>query len=97
MNKADIIARISQETSLSKRKSALALNAMLTTMIASMEAGEEVILPGFGIFSVKENKARRCRNPKTGEGMIIPARKSVRFRPGQNLKQAVSIMANEHV
>ena len=46
-------------------------------------------LRGFGSLELKERKAYKARNPKTGEPLIAPARRRVLFRPGQELKAAL--------
>ena len=51
---------------------------------------EEIRLPGFGVFSVTERKARQGRNPQTGEDMEIPAKKVPKFKPLKRLKDAVA-------
>ena len=51
--------------------------------------GEKVALVGFGTFQVMERKARRGRNPQTGETVQIPAKKVPRFRPGRGLRERV--------
>jgi len=51
--------------------------------------GEKVSLVGFGTFQVRERKARRGRNPQTGEELQIPARKTPRFKPGKGLREKV--------
>lgn len=50
---------------------------------------EKVTLVGFGTFKVMERKARRGKNPRTGEEIQIRARKVARFRPGKSLREAV--------
>jgi DNA-binding protein HU-beta len=55
----------------------------------ALKAGEEVQLPGFGKFSVRERKAREGRNPQTGEKMKIAAQKVPAFSAGNALKEAV--------
>jgi DNA-binding protein HU-beta len=52
--------------------------------------GEEVVIANFGSFKVKERAERKGRNPKTGEEIIIPAKKVVSFSPGKNLKESVA-------
>ncbi len=51
--------------------------------------GEEVQLPGFGKFYVREQKAREGKNPQTGERMQIEARKVPAFKAGKALKESV--------
>lgn len=56
----------------------------------ALENGEDVKLPGLGIFQVRTKKARPGRNPKTGEEVTIAARRVVTFRPSLKLKAKVS-------
>jgi len=51
--------------------------------------GERVTLVGFGTFQVTKRKARRGRNPQTGQTIQIPARKVPRFKPGKNFRKKV--------
>lgn len=53
-------------------------------------AAPKFTYPGFGTFTKKRRKARKGRNPKTGEPMKIPASVSVAFSPGQDLKQRLN-------
>jgi DNA-binding protein HU-beta len=53
------------------------------------QGGEEVQLPGFGKFYVREQKAREGKNPQTGERMHIGARKLPAFKAGKSLKESV--------
>jgi nucleoid DNA-binding protein len=55
----------------------------------ALKAGEEVQLPGFGKFYVREQKAREGKNPQTGERMQIEARKVPAFKAGKALKESV--------
>ena len=59
-------------------------------MEKTLKAGNDVSLVGFGSFSVKETAGRSGRNFKTGATISIPPRKSVRFKPGKNLKDSVN-------
>ncbi len=54
---------------------------------ASLKKGERVALPGLGVFSVVQKKARTGRNPGTGAAIKIPARKAVKFAVSSVLKQ----------
>jgi len=51
--------------------------------------GEKVTLVGFGTFQIMERKARKGRNPQTGQTIQIPARKILKSRPGKALREAV--------
>ena len=69
---------------------AAAVEAILTTIKASLQQGEPVILRRFGTWQVRAKRARVGRNPKTGAAAAIPARRVVRFLAGQPFKQAVA-------
>jgi nucleoid DNA-binding protein len=73
-----------------ERESAGAITlAIVQTMADALAAGKVIELRGFGSLEVKERKAYKARNPKTGEPLIAPERRRVLFRPGQELKIAL--------
>ena len=55
----------------------------------ALKKGDKVTLIGFGTFSVTQRKARKGRNPQTGEEIKIAARKAPKFKAGMALKKAV--------
>jgi DNA-binding protein HU-beta len=59
------------------------------TYLNSHKKDKAVQLVGFGTFRVKTRKARKGRNPKTGEVIKIPASKTVTFKPGSELKKTI--------
>ncbi len=89
MTKADLVSRIKDAASLSAVESTAFCNAFLDVVTAELAAGNEVPLPGFGKFGVKARPARKGRNPRTGEPMDIPARRTVRFTPTKALRDAL--------
>lgn len=90
MNKAELIDSISEKCGLSKADAGRALNATIDSITDSLKSGGEVVLVGFGSFTVKERAARTGRNPKTGEPLEIAASKIPSFKPGMPLKAAVN-------
>jgi nucleoid DNA-binding protein len=62
---------------------AAALNAVLESIVDSVQAGEPVVLANFGSFSPKITSARTCRNPKTGAPVEVPAKATIRFKPSK--------------
>ena len=89
MNKTELINVISETTSLSKKDAGAALDATIKAITDTLSKGEDVVLTGFGSFTVKERAAREGRNPATGEKMMIAASKSPAFKAGKSLKDAV--------
>lgn len=65
------------------------MSALLNTIQASLKKNQKVQLAGFGTFVVSRRAARKGVNPRTGEPIKIKASKSVRFKPGRTLKEAV--------
>lgn len=59
----------------------------------ALESGDQVKLSGFGNFDLRQKCQRPGRNPKTGEEILINARRVVTFRPGQKLKSRVKAYA----
>ncbi len=90
MNKTQLIEAIAKDTGLSKKAAEAALNAFIANVQKSLKKGEPVQLIGFGTFTVVKRGRRKGRNPKTGEPMVIPARKVPKFNPGQTLKDLVA-------
>lgn len=73
----------------SKSEAGACLDKMLETISNSLAKDEEVRIPGFGTFSVSHRKARKGRNPRTGEAMQIAATKVPKFKAGKGLKDKV--------
>ena len=65
------------------------MDAVLTTLLESMVAGEDVTFIGFGTFGVKDVAEREARNPQTGETIKIASHRSPFFKAGKALKEAV--------
>lgn len=87
MNKLDLVTILSQSANISKADAERGLIALLETMKQAIEVGERINLVGFGSFSVIDRAPRVGRNPRTGEQVSIPSRRSIKFCPGQALKE----------
>ena len=90
MNKSELVDAIASEAGLTKDQATKALNAFTSSVQGALERGDDVVLVGFGTFSVKDRKARTGRNPKTGEELSIPASKVPSFKAGKNLKERLN-------
>jgi nucleoid DNA-binding protein len=89
MTKAELIDKISAGAGLTKTDAGKALDATLDAIKGALKKGQKVTLVGFGTFSVSKRKARKGRNPRTGEELKIPATKVPKFTAGKTLKEAV--------
>ena len=87
MNKSDIISRMSEGGDITKADAERAVNSVLQNIKKNTKKGVQLI--GFGSFSVAKRKARKGRNPQTGEVIKIKASKTVKFRPGTAYKGAI--------
>ncbi len=90
MNKGELITRIAENADLSIAQATEVMDTLLYTIGDTLRDGKKVSLFGFGTFISKERKSRPGRNPKTGEQIIIPAKKIVKFRPGKELEEILN-------
>lgn len=90
MTKAEIVEKAAKEAGISKVAAAAALNSFIDSVTKSLKKKDgKVTLVGFGTFSKVRRKARKGRNPQTGEPIKIKATNVVKFRPGKKLKDAI--------
>jgi DNA-binding protein HU-beta len=89
MTKQDLVEALAKKMGCSKAHASECLNVLLDEISKSLAKGKEVVLTGFGRFSVAKRKAREGRNPQTGETIRIPAMRVPRFKPGKALKEMV--------
>lgn len=89
VTKKDIVEVVAENSGLSKKDSAEAVNAFLDAVKEALSKEGKVTLTGFGTFEVRERAARTGRNPRTGEALKIAASKSPAFKAGKELKDAV--------
>ena len=90
MNKTELVASIAAKTKCTKRAAEMTVEALFDTFTAELAKGEKVQLIGFGTFEVRGRKARKGRNPKSGEALDIPAANLPVFTAGKALKEAVN-------
>ncbi len=89
MNKAELVEKISKQTSMTKVQIETVLDSLINTVYRSVKKGEEVKLVGFGSFVRTKRKARIGRNPNDGKEIQIPAAWTPKFKPGMDFKNIV--------
>ena len=89
MNKQDLIAKIAQETGITKSNATAAVESFFDGITKSLKKGQPITFVGFGTFKTAQRKARMARNPQTGAAIKIPKRRVPRFSAGKGLKSAV--------
>ena len=86
MNKGELIAKIAEESKLTKKAAEAALDAFVASVEEALKKGDKVQLVGFGTFEVRQRAARKGRNPQTKAEIKIPASKAPVFKAGKALK-----------
>ena len=89
MNKKQLIEEVAKLMEKSKAEAERAVNAVVEGVTSGLKKDSVVQLIGFGSFNVKKRKARKGRNPKTGDEIKIKASKTVNFKPGKALKEKI--------
>ena len=90
MNKKELVQAIAKESDVTIDAADRCLDALTKAITKSLAKNENVTLVGFGTFQVKDRSAREGRNPKTGETVQIKACKTLSFKAGKALKDAVN-------
>jgi DNA-binding protein HU-beta len=89
MNKTDLINKIAESAKITKVTAGKVVQSLQTSISDALQEGENVVLLGFGTFSVKERAARIGRNPQTGKEIQIQAKKVVKFKVGKKLADSM--------
>ena len=89
ITKEDLIEVLAKKVCCSKKEAVDCLNTLLDEIKSSLAKGSDVVLTGFGTFSVSHRNARTGRNPQTGASIKIAAKKVPKFKSGKGLKDAV--------
>jgi nucleoid DNA-binding protein len=101
MTKQDFAEKLAAKTGISKATALRAIDCIFSTkagegiIATELDANRSMTITGFGTFSTRHSKARRGRNPQTGQPIMIAARNSVSFRGGKGLKERVADVAPE--
>lgn len=90
MTKAELIEAMAKDADISKAAAGKALGSLLDNVVKVVKKGQKVTLVGFGTFASTKRKARKGRNPRTGETIKIKASKSPKFTAGKAFKDAIN-------
>lgn len=90
MTKSQLIEKLMDSTSeLNKKESELVVNTIFDSIGSALIGGDRVEIRGFGSFSIREREARQARNPKSGNLIDIPSKKTPFFKTGKELRERV--------
>ena len=89
MNKSDLIAKIAEDSEITKVQANASLDSFIQAVTKTLKGGGKVTLVGFGTFSVTKRAARKGRNPQTGAEIKIKAKKIAKFKAGKELSEKI--------
>ena len=90
LTKAHLAQKIAENCGFMKGEAAEIVEKLLDVMKARLTAGEDVMISGFGKWSVRGKRARRGRNPQTGRTIVLDARRVITWHYSPVLKGAVN-------
>lgn len=90
LTKNDIVEQIQSQLGFPKNQSQQITGTLLEIMKSALESGDDVLISGFGKFCVNDKQSRKGRNPATGKGLILPARRVVTFKCSGKLRDKVN-------
>lgn len=90
LTKAHIVENLFNQNIFTKTESAQIVETLFELLKQSLESGDDVLISGFGKFSVKEKNQRRGRNPQTGEPIILSPRRVVTFKCSGVLRERIN-------
>ena len=90
VTKEKIIESVHQELGFSKKKSTELVEQLIETIKSTLASGEDVLVSGFGKFSVNEKRERKGRNPSTGDSMMLRPRRVVTFKCSGKLRRKIN-------
>jgi integration host factor subunit beta len=90
MTKSELVSALAErQPQLLKQNVELAVNCILVQMADALVEGERIEIRGFGSFDLHHQSPRIGRNPRTGEGVNLPAKVSIHFKPGKEMRDRV--------
>ncbi len=96
MTKSDLVSAVADRMShISKKDTETIVNSVFESMGEALKRGERIEIRGFGSFQVKTRDSREGRNPKTGQLVEIPTKRTPFFKVGKELKERVDYKSGE--
>ncbi|MFH1573686.1 MAG: integration host factor subunit beta [Acidobacteriota bacterium] len=90
MTKAELVEEVARQSELTKTDAEIIVQTVLDSITDSLQRGEKIELRGFGSFRIRNRSSRLGRNPKTGTGVLVPAKKVPYFKPGKEIKDLIN-------
>jgi integration host factor subunit beta len=90
MTKAELVDEVGREVSLTRKHSEVIVDAVFSSIVEALQRGDKIELRGFGSFRIRRRASRTGRNPKTGQGVVVPAKRVPYFKPGKELRELIN-------
>ena len=90
MTKAELVDEVAQVSDLTRKHSEVIVEAVFSSIVGALQKGDKIELRGFGSFRIRRRDSRTGRNPKTGAGVMVPAKKVPHFKPGKELRELIN-------
>ena len=94
MTKKEIVKQISDRIGLTQLKTKEIVQQTFDAIVETLLQDGRIELRNFGVFEVKQRKARKARNPRTGQRVDVPPKNVVTFKPGKEMEERVRQMTN---
>ena len=89
MTKKDIVKTLSDRFGLTQVDAKKIVQGTFDSIVDTLVEDGRIELRNFGVFEVKQRKARKARNPRTGEPVMVPAKRVVTFKPGRLMEERI--------
>ena len=90
MTKAELVDEVGREAALTRKHSEVIVDAVFSSIVGALQKGDKIELRGFGSFRIRRRDSRTGRNPKTGQGVVVPAKRVPYFKPGKELRELLN-------
>ena len=90
MTKAELVEEVARASHLTRKHSEVIVDAVFSSIVDALKKGDKIELRGFGSFRVRNRQSRTGRNPKTGAGVSVPAKRVPHFKPGKELRELIN-------
>jgi integration host factor subunit beta len=91
MTKAELVDSVSKASDLTRKHSEVIVEAVFSSIVDALQRGDKIELRGFGSFRIRRRDSRTGRNPKTGAGVVVPAKRIPHFKPGKELRELINV------
>jgi nucleoid DNA-binding protein len=95
VTKKEIVKQISDDTGLTQLKTKEVVQKTFDAIVDTLLSEGRIELRNFGVFEVKRRKARKARNPRTGDRVDVPPKSVVTFKPGKEMEERIHQMDGE--